>query len=99
MSLKISFLFLKIQLFIFSRLSFFFLIYVINCHYCFIFKYYQFITPNSKEEFDSGVREMKKQSLYDTGIDVEYGDELLTLSTCDYDEEDGRFVVVCKRMK
>lgn len=63
------------------------------------FKYYQFITPNSKEEFDSGVREMKKQSLYDTGIDVEYGDELLTLSTCDYDEEDGRFVVVCKRMK
>ena len=28
-----------------------------------------------------------------------YGDELLTLSTCDYHEDNGRFVVVAKRVK
>lgn len=61
------------------------------------FKYYQFIEPNSKEEFDSGINEMRAMSIYDTGIEVSYGDELLTLSTCDYDESNGRFVVVCRR--
>ncbi len=63
------------------------------------FKYYQFINPNSELEFDSGIEEMKKMSIYDTGITAEYGDELITLSTCDYDEPEGRFVVVCKRVK
>lgn len=63
------------------------------------FKYYQFINPNSELEFQSGMEEMAKMSLYDTGITAEYGDELLTLSTCDYDEPEGRFVVVCKRAK
>lgn len=63
------------------------------------FKYYQFIEPNSKEEFDSGIREMTAMSLYDTGVKIEYGDELISLSTCDYDESNGRFVVVAKRVK
>lgn len=63
------------------------------------FKYYQFIEPNSKEEFDSAIRSMKEMSIYDTGVEVEYGDKLLTLSTCDYDEANGRFVVICKKRK
>lgn len=62
------------------------------------FKYYQFIECNSELEFNSGLEEMKELSLYDTGLTAEYGDELLTLSTCDYDEDEGRFVVVCKRV-
>lgn len=61
------------------------------------FKYYQFIEPNSKEEFDSAVKSMREMSIYDTGVEISYGDHLLTLSTCDYDEKNGRFVVVCKR--
>lgn len=63
------------------------------------FKYYQFIEPNSKEEFESAVASMKELSMYDTQNEVSYGDELLTLSTCDYDEANGRFVVVCKKIK
>ncbi|MDD3414578.1 MAG: class B sortase [Lachnospiraceae bacterium] len=63
-----------------------------------VFKYYQFITVNSEQEFESGLKEMAQLSLYDTGVKAEYGDQLLTLSTCDYEEEDGRFVVVCKRI-
>ena len=35
---------------------------------------------------------------YDTGIDAEYGDQLLTLSTCEYFYKNGRFVVVAKKV-
>ena len=62
------------------------------------FKYYQFIDANSSEEFDSYMEEMEKMSLIDTGVYATYGDRLLTLSTCDYQEENGRFVVVAKRI-
>lgn len=62
------------------------------------FKYYQFIDANSSEEFDSYMEEMEKMSLIDTGVSATYGDKLLTLSTCDYQEENGRFVVVAKRI-
>lgn len=64
-----------------------------------VFKYYQFIDTNSETEFDSYMREMAEMSLYDTGVTAEYGDELLTLSTCDYYTDYGRFVVVAKKIK
>ncbi|MBD5465735.1 MAG: class B sortase [Lachnospiraceae bacterium] len=63
-----------------------------------VFKYYQFIDANSEQEFDSYMEEMAQMSLYDTGVTAQYGDQLLTLSTCDYEQEDGRFVVVAKRI-
>lgn len=63
------------------------------------FKYYQFIDANSEMEFDSDMKEMDALSLYSTGVTASYGDELLTLSTCDYDETNGRFVVVAKRIQ
>jgi len=63
-----------------------------------VFKYYQFIDANGEQEFNSYMNEMDSMSLYDTGVDAQYGDRLLTLSTCDYQETDGRFVVVAKRI-
>lgn len=63
-----------------------------------VFKYYQFIDANSEGEFNSYMREMAALSLYDTGITAEYGDSLITLSTCDNSKQDGRFVVVAKRI-
>ena len=63
-----------------------------------VFKYYQFINANSGNEFDSYMDEMKKLSLYDTGVTANYGDSLLTLSTCDNSQTDGRFVVVAKKI-
>ena len=62
------------------------------------FKYYQFIDAGSSKEFDSYMNEMAEASLYDTGVTAGYGDELLTLSTCDYQQKKGRFVVVAKRI-
>ena len=62
------------------------------------FKYYQFIDAGSSKEFNSYMNEMAQASLYDTGVTASYGDELLTLSTCDYQQKKGRFVVVAKRI-
>ncbi len=64
-----------------------------------VFKYYQFIEANSEGEFNSYMREMEAVSLYDTGVTASFGDSILTLSTCDYSQEDGRFVVVAKKIK
>lgn len=63
-----------------------------------VFKYYQFLDVNSEAEFNSYMAEMAEMSLYDTGITAQYGDELITLSTCDYYTSYGRFVVVAKRV-
>lgn len=63
-----------------------------------VFKYYQFIDAMSQQEFDSNMEEMAAMSLYDTGVTASYGDRLLTLSTCDYYVDDGRFVVVARRI-
>lgn len=64
-----------------------------------VFKYYQFFDAASEKEFQSNMQEMAALSLYDTGVTASYGDELLTLSTCDSSEQDGRFVVVAKRIR
>lgn len=63
-----------------------------------VFKYYQFFDASTPEEFDSNMNEMAKLSLYDTGVTAKYGDRLITLSTCDNSEQDGRFVVVAKKI-
>lgn len=60
------------------------------------FKYYEFVNAGSKQEFDDYVRECKERSLYDTKITPEYGETLLTLSTCSYNVNDERFVVVAR---
>ena len=64
-----------------------------------VFRYYYFINANNKEEFDNYVNESKKASIYNTGKTAEYGDQLLTLSTCSYHTENGRFAVVARKKK
>ena len=64
-----------------------------------VFKYYQFIDVNSADEFNSNMREMAALSYYDTGVSATYGDAILTLSTCDNEDELGRFVVVAKKVR
>ena len=62
-----------------------------------VFRYYYFIDANNEEEYNEFVNNAKKASFYDTGVTAEYGDQLITLSTCSYHTEDGRFVVVGKK--
>ncbi len=63
-----------------------------------VFKYYNFFHADTEMEFNyfyDGIREL---SLYDTGVTAQLGDHFLTLSTCSYQVEDGRFVVVAKEV-
>jgi sortase B len=45
------------------------------------------------------VEQVKKAALYDTEVNAQYGEQLLTLSTCSYYTDDGRFVVVAKKQE
>lgn len=62
------------------------------------FKYYQFVNANSEEEYNSYMNDMAAMSLYDTGVTSYYGDALITLSTCDYEKNAERFVIVAKKV-
>lgn len=60
------------------------------------FRYHTFIQAESQQEYDEFVSQCKKLSLYDTGITPQYGDRLITLSTCEYSRTNGRLVVVAR---
>ena len=62
------------------------------------FKYYLFTRAESAADFDDYIAKCKALSLYDTGVTAEYGDRLITLSTCEYSRKNGRMVVVAKRI-
>lgn len=62
-----------------------------------VFRYYFFVNAGTEKEFDEYVTNCLQASIYDTGIRATYGDQLLTLSTCSYHTENGRFVVVARK--
>lgn len=62
------------------------------------FKYYHFVNAETPEDFSAFIDKCKELSLYDTGVSAEYGDKLITLSTCEYSRTNGRLVVVAKRV-
>ena len=64
-----------------------------------VFKYYKFFQANTQEEFEDFYQNIKNLSQYDTGVTAEFGDRFLTLSTCVYHVEQGRFVVVAKEVE
>lgn len=63
-----------------------------------VFKFYKFFQANTEAEFDDYYQNIKALSLYDTGVTAEFGDHFITLSTCSYHVENGRFVVVAKEI-
>ncbi len=56
---------------------------------------YNFIDV-SEEKFESYIKEIDKRKLYTTGVDINTSDKILTLSTCCYDFDDARLVVVAR---
>ena len=58
------------------------------------FRYYWFSDLSDRADFEYYVAQVKAARLYDTGVDAQWGDRLLTLSTCAYHTENGRFVAV-----
>lgn len=62
------------------------------------FKYYQFFDAENEAEFDSFVSNCKALTGYEIPATAVYGDKLITLSTCAYHTDNGRFVVVAKKI-
>ena len=64
--------------------------------------YYDFYIDtnfNNDYEFSNFASYFKSRSMYDTGVTVSKDDDILTLSTCEYTQVDGRFVVMAKLVK
>ena len=64
-----------------------------------VFRYYYFINAENEQEFNEYVQNSKDASLYDIEATAEYGDQLLTLSTCEFSQEDGRLAIVARKKK
>lgn len=62
------------------------------------FAYHIFENAADEADFNNFINTAKELAFYDTGISAEYGDKLITLSTCEYTLDNGRFVVVAKRI-
>ncbi len=63
------------------------------------FPFYNYINFSSSSDFDRYIDTCKEYALYDTGITAEYGDKLITIATCDFSVNNGRFLVVAKRIR
>ena len=63
------------------------------------FKYWQMEELDDKTTFDSYMGSVNAKNMIDNPIDVQYGDSLLTLSTCYSDEDNSRFVIVARRLR
>ena len=61
--------------------------------------YYNLKNADNENHFIKQMDLYKNASLYETGVHPQYGDKLLTLSTCEYSHEHGRLVVVAKRIE
>jgi len=58
---------------------------------------YTFLNARDEADFQDFLDGIRGAALYDTGVSVSYGDDLLTLSTCAYHTNDGRLVILAKR--
>lgn len=54
------------------------------------------INAADEAQYDDFVNEIKANSLYSTDVVAEYGEQLISLSTCSYHTQNGRFVVIGK---
>lgn len=62
------------------------------------FAYHEFVDAATDTEFKQFIATCKNLSLYNTDVTASYGDKLITLSTCEYSQTNGRLVVVAKQV-
>jgi sortase B len=58
------------------------------------FRYYDKADLESEADFDAFISAAKEKEFFDTGLSPSYGDQIITLSTCEYSGRNGRFVVL-----
>lgn len=63
-----------------------------------VFRYYDAIDISTEENFNAFKENIMSNAIYTTDESIVYGDTCLILSTCDNYKEDGRFVVIAKKV-
>lgn len=61
------------------------------------FKYYSYIDFDDENEFSLFITKVKNLSMYETDIVPQYGDNFITLSTCEYSNKNSRLVIMAKK--
>lgn len=64
-----------------------------------VFRYYNYTYFDNKEIYEEFIENCKEIQLYETNIQPKYGEQLITLITCEYSQENGRMVIIAKKEK
>lgn len=64
-----------------------------------VFRYYDFLNAESKKDFEAFQKNVEESAVLADEDPVKYGDELLTLSTCNHYVENGRLYIVARKIK
>lgn len=62
-------------------------------------EWYRFVTAEDEQEYTEQINYIKNKALYETGITPEYGQQLITLSTCYDSAHNGRLLVIAAEEK
>ena len=57
------------------------------------------LLAKDEEQYEKLMNYLKIHRFYDTGAEAVWPDRLITLTTCEYTQKDGRFFVVAKRVE
>lgn len=63
------------------------------------FEYFNFTNATNENEYNSFIEDCKKRSIYPIDREVKYKDKLITISTCEYSQKNGRLVIVANEVK
>lgn len=64
-----------------------------------VFRFYRYFDFENEKQYNEYINNCQKIQLYDIGKTATYGEQLITLVTCEYSQENGRMVVVAKKVK
>ena len=64
-----------------------------------VFKYYNCANLNDEGTYNYYVQNVKALSIYETGVTPQYAEKIVTLSTCNYHTDDGRFIVAARKIQ
>lgn len=62
------------------------------------FVYYNYYNFENEEIYNEYISKSKAEQLYNTGVSAKYGEQIITLVTCEYAEQNGRIVIVAKKV-
>jgi len=62
------------------------------------FYYIETVDFSNKDVFNAYIAKAKAHQSFESGVKLEYGDKLLLLSTCEFNYEEGRFIIIAKKI-